>query len=126
MGDVISPVCSHMEVVMTQQNPSPGLGSTTSNVPTLVSAATVNQLLVEPLVPADNGEFIAQAIRSAQQFVWLEVYLLTQSNVIDALIQAAQSLQPSTSSTATTDASATIDQSKVRVILEPRAYGTAA
>ncbi len=111
---------------MTQQNPSPGLGSTSSNVPTFVSASPVNQLLIEPLIPADNGEIIAQAIRSAQQFVWLEVYLLTQSNVMNALIQAAQSLSSATNPTATTGSAATADQSKVRVILEPRAYGSAA
>jgi len=111
---------------MTQQNLPSNSGSTSSNVPTLVSASTVNQLLIEPLIPADNGEFIAQAIRNAKQFVWLEVYLLTQSNVIAALIQAAQSLQSATNLPATTDAPATVDQSKVRVILEPRAYSTAA
>ena len=111
---------------MTQQNPSPGLGSTSSNVPTLVSASTVSHLLIEPIIPADNGEFIAQAIRNAQQFVWLEVYLLTQSNVIDALIQAAQSLQSATNPTSPTDSSVTVVQSQVRVILEPRAYNNAA
>lgn len=55
----------------------------------LVSASTVKQFLVEPFNPADGGEWLAQVIGNVQQSLWLEVYFLTQSHVLDALVQAA-------------------------------------
>lgn len=105
---------------MTQQDPTlnvtPGISSSiplapsSSGVTPLISATSVKQMLIEPLNVADNGECIAQAIRSAQQSVWLEVYLLTHSNVINALLQAA------------TPDPVSGQKKDVRVILEPRAY----
>lgn len=104
---------------MTQQDASspgmlnsanPSMSSGTSGFPSIVSVSAVKQCIVEPLNPADGGEFIAQAIRNAQQSIWLEVYLLTQSHVLDALVQAAA---PDPASGMKKD---------IRVILEKLAY----
>lgn len=82
---------------MTQNTPTPAMpgssgssaNSGSSGLSSIVCVSTVKQCIVEPLNPADGGEFIAQAILSAQQSIWLEVYLLTHSHVINALAQAA-------------------------------------
>ena len=89
--------------ILQTNNGSSGLSS-------IVSVSAVKQCIVEPLSPADGGEFIAQAIRNAQQSIWLEVYLLTHSHVIDALVQAAAP-DPTTGI-----------KKDIRVILEKMAY----
>lgn len=81
-----------------------------SGLSAMASVSTVNQFFVEPLNPADGGELIAQAIRNVQQSLWLEVYFLTQSHVLDALVQLAAP-DPITG-----------QKKDIRVILERTAY----
>ncbi len=85
--------------------------STRKKTPTPLSAAPTGtttpiaqsglQLFVEP---AAGEQVILNAINNAQQSVWLETYLLTDTNVINALEKAAGKIQ-------------------VRVMLEPNPYG---
>ena len=90
-------------------NFSSPFGSSTTNQCqnncTLGSGINGVQVYVEP----DDGEgVITNAVRSAHKSVWLEMYLLTDTNVIHALEDAANS---------------GID---VRVMLEPHPYGESA
>ncbi|HEV2653369.1 MAG TPA: phospholipase D-like domain-containing protein [Ktedonobacteraceae bacterium] len=85
--------------------PTPTHKKTPTPVPTQPAKTPVAQSGLQLFVePAAGEQVILNAINNAQQSVWLETYLLTDTNIINALEKAAGRIQ-------------------VRVMLEPHPYG---
>ena len=88
--------------------PTPGITPTTGVTPTPTTGTTPTPLpqIVRVFVEPDVGEqVILDAINGAQKSIWLEMYLLTDKNIIQALENAAGR------------------HLDVRVMLEPHPYG---
>ena len=85
--------------------PTPTHKKTPTPVPTQPAKTPVAQSGLQLFVePAAGEQVILNAINNAQQSVWLETYLLTDTNIINALEKAAGRIQ-------------------VRVMLEPHPVG---
>lgn len=88
--------------------PTPGITPTIGVTPTPTTGTTPTPLpqTVQVFVEPDAGEqIILNAINGAQKSIWLEMYLLTDTNIIQALENAAGR------------------HLDVRVMLEPHPYG---
>lgn len=93
-------------VALHQQSNHVSHHSTSTNTHVVTSRLSISQPTLQLFTePAAGEQVILDAINNAQQSVWLETYLLTDTNVIQALENAAQR---------------GLD---VRVMLEPHPYG---
>lgn len=93
-------------VALHQQSTHVSHHSTSTNIHVVTARLAISQPSLQLFTePAAGEQVILDAINNAQQSIWLETYLLTDTNVIQALENAAQR---------------GLD---VRVMLEPHPYG---